>query len=229
MKDIIALLFLIIIASSCSDLQQKLDVKDFYPHDIEVTVNKIKYAGVGTLPYQPQYDFDIKAPGKLDLLMYSTCHRANYKEEGWEDSWLSSKNEGKFSYRPSDDMERHSCPIIIAGYEKIKGRHATAFLDFQDSLNKMPVALICNGNVSNHIGVGVCQSMAGLTQKIKFPVKMLAESAVGCPKPKEDGTDFLINLGRGYCVYNFLAQAKEDNRTYRLTTYGYDEPVLRKD
>ena len=91
------LIFLIALLFGCSDLQQRLDPKTIYPRDIRIEVNSVKGVGTLVVPRLSEYKIKAKTAGNLDLFMYSTCHRAEYQEEAWDEGWFKSKNETEWS------------------------------------------------------------------------------------------------------------------------------------
>lgn len=226
----IKILLLLFLCVACTSVQQKLDPKVHYPKDMALNING--HQGVGTIvvPWAQLYKFQVTARGKLDLGTYSTCHREWYQESAWDDSdWFDDEHKMKFTFMPNA-VERGYCPMQLGGYEKKKGRHSWALVDFEDGSATLPAQVHCNGNTYNSRGVTVCQSRAGLLQKIIFPVEVLTSPDKECPITKnKDGKEFEINLTRGECVYMFLEKDEKSNRIHRLTTYGYDEVILRED
>lgn len=223
------LAFLFLFLVSCADLNQKLDPRVNYPKDLKIKVNGHKGVGTLVVPIAPVYNFEVTSLGKLDLFAYSTCHREKYQEKAWDDGWFSSEYETKFEYRPNA-VERGHCPLQMGAYEKKKGRHGWGLIDFEDGSSNLPALISCNGDAYNSRGVTLCQSKAGLLQKIEFNEPVLYSPPGGCPisKVTEDKI-FEIILPRGECVYMFLEKKKDSNRSHRLTTYGYDEIILRED
>lgn len=218
---------ILVLSTSCTSLNQKLDPKTNWPKDAKLKVNGHKGVGTLVVPQASVYNFEVEARGQLDLFTYSTCHREWYQESAWEEGWFTSEYETKFEYRPNA-VEKGHCPLQMGGYEKKKGRHSWALVDFEDSGTTLPGLVHCNGSSYNSRGVTICQSKAGLLQKIEFTVPVLYSPDQGCPITKviEDKT-FEIVLPRGECVYMFVEKSGE--RVHRLTTYGYDEVILRED
>ena len=223
-----AQLLLLILCCSCSNLQMQLDNTKYYPKDMEIDVDGHKATGAIVVPQRDQYAIAVTAKGKLDLLWYSTCHRSEYKEQAWHKGIFKSKYEARFSYRPNGGMEHQNCQMHITGMEKIKGRHSWGLIDFEDDTATLPALVKCNGSEYNSRGVTVCQSQAGLLQEIEFANE--AQSV----KPKADHCHKLEQLSKGVyryklpkgnCVYIF----KSGDQYHRLTTYGWEEPILRED
>lgn len=219
-RKFIVLIYLII-TSNCSNLNQTLDINKYYPHDIEIKVNNIKGKGIVIAPFSKKYEIRIKAPGKLDLLQWVTCHRSKYQEKAG--SWFSG-SAAYFEYEPQYKEEHDRCDMQIYGYEKVKGRHASAYVLFESAKYKVQARLHCNGSTKYLNGVGGCSSKAGTYQQIEFgsEVKSVKPMADNCPKlPDADKIQF--KLPRGNCTYIF----KEGAKFFRLKTYGWDEPLIR--
>lgn len=219
--------FLLPLALGCS-LQQKLDPSVLYKKDMKVTVNGYQGEGVLVVPKAVNFKIGIEARGNLDLLSYSTCHREVAQEEAWEEGWFESKREANLEYKPSQ-VEAESlgqCPLQFEGYEKKKGRHSWALIHFEDPLYKLPAHVQCNGNVQNYTGISLCQSKAGLLQRVTFAEDVYAVGEDKCPAVPSKGRVFDINIGSGECVYTFQDEQK---RSHKFTSYGYEQIPLRED
>lgn len=221
-------LLLLILCTNCSNLQQALDNKKLYPKDMELNVDGHKGNGTLVVPKRDQYAIALKAKGKLDLLWYSTCHRSQYWEKAWSKGILKSKYEARFPYRPNGRMESRNCQMHIVAMEKVKGRHSWGLVDFEDDQTNLPAVVRCNGNQYNSRGVTVCQSQANLMQEIEFAddTQSVKPKAPHCPKLEQLSKGvYRYKMPKGNCVYIF----KSGDQYHRLTTYGWEEPILRED
>jgi hypothetical protein len=225
MKSIILILSVFIL-SSCA-VNQVLTEKSVYMHDMKIEVNGHKGVGTLVVPMSSLISVKVRAKGKLDLFVWSTCARNISAEAAFDEGMFSSKYETSFEYRPSV-LERTDCAVQLEGYEKIKGRHSWAFIDFEDGTSTLPATITCNGQTYTSKGVTVCQSKKGIRQQVTFAAPVLVGAQDGCPLPfTEDEKTFYVEIGKGACRYNFLE--KEGERNHRITTIGYDEVLLRED
>jgi hypothetical protein len=228
----IFLIYLLLLTTGCGGLHQDLKPVVFYPRDIKLEVNGRKGVGMLVVPQAQAYFFSIESPGKLDMLLWSNCHQAQYQEEAWGDGWFASKYKASFKVFTSSKRELKDCPILLQGYEKVKGRNSTAEVVPEDSDNTIGYYLQCNGSKVKTNGVGACTTKAGLVQELEFPfeVVMADNFKDHCPAPKsKDGKSFSVEIGRGDCVYKFVSKERDVNTQAILKTYGWDEPVIRGD
>ncbi len=196
---------------------------------MKIKVNGHKGVGTLVVPATGVFNFEIEARGKLDAFVYSNCQRHIYQEEAWGEGWFDSAYKTKIEYIPNA-KERGHCPLNFEGYEKKKGRHSWALVDIEDGSANLPALIYCNGSTYNSRGVTVCQSKAGLRQHISFTEEVNVVPPPGCGQlTTKNSKDFDISLGRGECVYIFQEKKKDSNKHHRLTTYGYDEIILRED
>jgi len=207
---------------------QKLDPQKSYKRDMDLTVNGHHAEGMLVVPRASKYDFKIIAKGKLDLFTFTTCHREQTKENAGESGWFSDSKKRELSYVPTPlEAGEISCPVQLGGYEKKKGRHSWGLVEFEHPSLSMPAKIECNGSVMNATGVSVCQSKAGLLERISFSEKMLTSSKGSCPQLKSnDGKVFQFEIQKGQCVYRFLTMAGK-KRYHRLLTFGYEKILIR--
>lgn len=224
---------LILFGTSCSSVQQRLDPSVYYKRDMELRVNGFEGEGVLVVPKAESYKFEIKAKGRLDLFTLTTCHREEALEEAGQKGLFGDRKRVETVYKPVNGIENDGlCAVQLGGYEKVKGRHSWAFIDFENESNPLPARIFCNGNVHNANGVSSCQSREGLLQQIRFTENVDFSHSVECNPPTinggKDGVErFEIKLSRGQCVYVFMR--KSDKAVHRLTTYGYQDVLIRGD
>ena len=206
-----------------------------------VSVNDISFEGMGVVQSADKYEFHIEARGDLDMFILSSCNRDWTKEKawnvkkkvksglfGWGRKLKNQTREIKFEYEPIEEIERTYCPIWFGGYEKEKGRHSWAFVDFRTADLILPARLECNGEVENIKGVGVCQSRKGKTQVIEFEDEMVVSPETRCDIGDNRGTRFEFTLKSDFCVYRFK-RLRSPHLEFRLTTFGYDKILIRED
>lgn len=213
----------------CTSIPQRLDPDLFYKRDMEIRVNGHQGEGVLVIPRASSYNFDIKAQGKLDLFTLTTCHREQTKEHAGDKGWFKNANHRKFEFIPAPlEADSLACPVQLGGYERIKGRHSWAFIDFEHPNLSLPAFLNCNGAQYNTKGVSVCQSKTGLLQEIRFTEQVLWPQENTCIKlMSNDEKKFRFKMPKGQCIFRFVTKSGEE-RWHRMTTIGYQQILIRK-
>ncbi len=236
---------IILFLVSCSGLQipvqQDLQKNTNYRRDMIVTVNNNSFEGMGVVKSSNLYKFHVETRGDLDMFILSSCNRDWTKEKawnvkkkvksglfGWGRKIKDKTREVKFDYRPITDIEKTYCPIWLGGYEKVKGRHSWAFIDFRTPDMSLPARLECNGEATAEKGVGVCQSRTGKTQVIKFSDEMVVSPDARCDLGNNRGIRFEFELKSDFCVYRFK-RIRRPHLEFRLTTFGYDKILIRQE
>lgn len=214
---------------SCTSVPQKLDPDLFYKRDMQISINGHQGEGVLVIPRAPSYNFDIKAQGKLDLFTFTTCHREQTKEQAGDRGWFKDASHRRFKFIPAPiEAELLACPAQLGGYERIKGRHSWAFVDFEHPSLTLPAFLSCNGAQHNTRGVSICQSKAGLIQEIRFTEKVLWPQENTCIKlVSDDEKRFRFKMPKGQCVFRFVTKSNEE-KYHRLTILGYEKILIRE-
>lgn len=234
-------LFLLILFGGCSffeppEVNQNLETKNFYRRDMVINGRE----GVAVLALSDKVSFHIEARGNLDLFTMVTCNQSQTKEKawnvkqkvrsglfGWGRKLVDKQREIKFEYRPNELEKDGYCPIEFGGYEKDKGRHSWGFVDFQTPDATLPATLLCNGERIASKGVSICQSRAGLIQRIKFAEAVKVFPDVACNIGQTEGVVFEFELPRGQCVFRFRSTVT--GREHRLTTLGFEKILIRGD
>lgn len=214
----------------CASIPQKLDAKLFYKRDMEFTVNGYQAEGVLVVPRAKQYDFDIKAKGKLDLFTFTTCHREQTKEKAGRKGWFADKKRRKLTFIPEPiEAEHLACPVQLGGYERIKGRHSWGLVSFEHPSLTLPALVSCNGAHYNTSGVSICQARSGLLMEIKFPKKVIWPKKNVCVKlESKDSKKFRFKMPRGQCGFRFVTMSGKE-QWHRLITVGYEKILIRED
>ncbi len=221
--------FALFITFSCASTSQELDPKVFYKRDMQVKVNGLKGDGILVVPRKTSYNFDITAQGKLDLFTFSTCHREQTREKAGKKGWFADKKRRKLTYVPAPiEAEPASCPVELGGFEKKKGRHSWAFIDFEHPETNLMAHIACNGNVYKSNGVTVCQAYAGSIQEITFTRPVLAAEKNVCTILKsKNSKKFRYKMPKGRCTFRFVTKTGEE-KWHRLTTLGYEKILIRE-
>jgi hypothetical protein len=224
--------------SGCSLLTPRLytpTTEDIYKRDLKVRINGKEYVGVGVLPLMPEYKVEVSPEGKIDRIMWRTCNREEVVDRP-ESGWFSNKY--AFTFKTIIGLEESTaCGLSITVLEEKKRRNGFAMFEFEDRRPEVSLmaTLSCNGVVSKHRGVSICQSAEGLYQQIEFPTPVFHTGASkNCDVMEPvNGNEkiYRFPLARGECSYYFGSQGKSANgkRTlHRLTTIGYtDVPPIK--
>lgn len=186
-----------------------------------ITVNGKTWNGVAIAPFADKYEITVKTSGRMDLFTFTSCHR--------EFTQNDAGNEIKFTYVPTIGIEdTGSCVVRMGGYEKKRGRHAWGLIDFESKGYTTQADIACNGYLYNANGVSVCQSYAGLKQRIRFKYPVKISPSVGCRMlTPVDEMSFDYEIVKGECVYEF--HEPSFNRKFRFTTVGYEQILIRED
>lgn len=214
--------------TGCSLVNQKLDPEKFYRRDIKLEINGEKFDGVAVPKRADEYEIKIKAKGKIDMLTIRSCHREEHFEEP-SSGWFSSGKSFKYTFRPIKGIEDgRGCLLDIGAYEKEKGRHSWATIDFETETENLPAIVMCNGEKWNTDpgSVSICQARTGTIQKIIFDHRVkISPDEERCKvfKTKDEMTyEYLMPLGE--CVVYF---ADKYQNVHRHVSVGYDEILVR--
>lgn len=201
----------------------------------KVEKNKLKFCGVGVLPYKPFYKITVNSPGKLNFFSLTSCHEEDTTENA--DRGIFNKN-GRIKIRYKPDLEQGlACPLYVAAFSK-RQRHAWGILAFEHPRFKLKARMRCNGYTAITNGVSMCQSRNGLVQELVFDEEVkLMDPVLGsggrveeCPsleKTTKDFKRFLFRLPKRECVYGFIG--KKSRKIHKFYAIGYEDIILRGD
>lgn len=221
MKYMLVLFFLL----GCAQYQQELSNKVIYKNDMQIELDGVKYNGNAVIPLKTEYKFTFKSISKMDMLIFTSCHRdVNIENAGGH----FSPKEADFIYRPIYPIETRYCPIKIAAINQ-EGKNTFGQMDIIDSSVSLPAKLTCNGDKSMVNGASFCESLYGLKQMIEFPVEVvISGNNKRCTElVSGDKKQFIFDISMGDCVYNIM-EILPPNREHRLTTKGYQQIILRE-
>jgi len=226
------LVILALCLSSCSMVNQSIDLNIIYRRDIEVTINGERFAGTGVPKKADKYDMVIRAKGVINMLTITTCHREVQIEYG-NPGWFAKGNEVKWTYVPVRGVEdRKGCMMEIGAFEKKKGRHGWAAIDFTNGFESVPATTQCDGFTKVVGSVSICQAKRGLVQRIWFDRRMkVAPDRGECKVFRTDaGEDtyeklYYFQMPDTECTYYF---GDKDGKFHRMTLIGYDSILVRE-
>lgn len=217
------LLFLLLSFFSCSSTPQKLDPVKNYKLDLFIQNKDISFEGIGVLKKKELYTIELEASEKIDILSFRTCSREAIVEDPRRGI---SRKKYLINYRPNEIELEGNCSAIISTFND-KLYYSVAMIDFEDDFFKLPAELICGSLTQTFNGVSVCQERVSSIVRIKFDSEVLTSPDKGCELESGNrGKIFQFNIKSGYCTYDFI-DVKNQSRIHKLTTYGYDEIIMR--
>lgn len=237
--SLVAGLVAIFLGSGCASLPklaQSVDnTPDVYQHMLKVKVNGQIIRGLGVVPLvSPPRKYDVKVypDGQVDRIVIRSCHRivAYDKPGDWWERLTGDTNVAVTIERSPEIEDIGACAMEIDAYMGRKKQASFAVIDFQDSRPEVSLAFTgdCNGEkLSYPMGVGWCQSAAGLVQSFDFPEPVKANST-DCPgvvdKKERAHERWTFPLPKGKCTFYFTANRAHANgmlMTARLNTIGH--------
>lgn len=224
------ILLIALVASGCTQVDQSLSPSKFYKRDVRITYDGVSYLGVAVLPGgKKHYDLEMTFAGQLDLFTFRTCHREVTQEDAGGGRIFGKRNKVAFRYSPVNEIESEDyCAVQIGGYEISGGRHSWGFIDFETPLETLNAKAMCNGRTQFFNGVSVCQSPAGLLQKVVFERPVTVKHTDDCPELLTiDDKTFDIYPPLGRCVYSFRS-IEEPRDFHRMTIIGYEDILIRR-
>jgi hypothetical protein len=209
-------------------------------HDLWVTVNGVNFQGVGVAERSPKYEITVWPEGSIDRIIWRTCNREEVVDKPKNGFWerVQGNNTYKFTIEPTKDLEDgRSCALEITVLEERQRRNGFAVIDFEDprEMVRLPAVLKCNGQTRIGNGVSICQSAAGLIQRIEFNEPAINRGApAGCDVMKSaDERIYEFAIPEGPCTYYFVSASRrtEDGKqrlVHRLNTIGYKSVPYRE-
>lgn len=204
------------------------DPNKIFKYDLKGTVNGVPFDGSGVIPWSDVYNFKIISRVDVDLFTVSSCHRDFSVESAISIGWFQKKRGYEYEYRPADGIENSgSCLVRIGAYNRDKGASAWGIVDFETKEANLPAQNVCNGNSAQTNGVSVCQSRAGLIQRLVFPVAVHHSDNIEarCNLKSTDGKTWEYLMPQGECVIAF--KELNGSKIHRHTTVGYTDILIR--
>lgn len=236
-RAIIMLFFLILLASLITGCQmapasgQVATAHEgvVYKYDMHGTVNGVSFDGVGVIPYSDAYKMHIESLVDVDLISITSCHRDFSAESAIKIGWFKTKRGYDYDFNPAPGIENEgSCLVRTTSLNKDKGLNAWGIVDFETPGETLPATSYCNGRVDKTNGVSICQTRAGLIQKISFevPVRLSALIESRCQMSSSDNKNWVYKLQSGECVIAFQ-EIDGKKRFHRHTTVAYTDIFVR--
>jgi hypothetical protein len=225
------LVFIAMLLGSCASLgPANLEKSVYYKNDMTLTINGKAFQGMAVAPKAKSYDIYALSQSEMDVISIQSCNREVEFNSNVSQGWFDPRKGFKYTYTPDSIEDVSSCPLHITGFDKDKGQHSWAFLDFQNLNQNLPAHMVCNGSTIDVVGVGTCQSHQGLRQEITFPVAVeIADTTLEsrCKIPQSvDGKVWSFKIPDKECVLPFVEMDKP-HRIFQLDLIGYEQIVIR--
>jgi hypothetical protein len=229
------ILFILLI--SCATVQPPFDTEAFknglYRKEVVLSVDGKTGLGALTVPKKEKYDIWLSSLGNMDLFRITTCHRETIlKGVGFKGNFLGIGKNDKLTnikYSPVKDIEDNgTCPVEFGFYEKKKGRHSWGVLIIESNNLLLPSTTKCNGETLENSGVSVCQSRAGLIQRIVFSEAVVFQIPKnGCKYDFKitDNKVFEYRMPEGECMVYFQ-EINDNGRIAEHYDYGYKKILV---
>lgn len=202
-------------ATSCSTAPaQQLETNKNYRMDLDMEVNGVRRVGTVVVPKADVYHIHVRTDPAPEIVTINSCSR--------EVTLLKQNKDFTYDYTPNDVEASGYCLIRIQASAQKKWYTAGA-IDIVDPTVTEYARLFCNGGSEVTTGVGMCQSRAGLYQKVRFLAPMVAGNPKECDQPTStDGFEWTFKTPKGSCPVKFWTKAAPF-KYYRLDVFGYDE------
>lgn len=203
--------------ASCSSNYANLSLDKTYMMELDLEIDGVKAKGVYEAPIKKEsYKINISLQEKPHVVKINSCHRE-----------VVLRDPGKyftFIYNPVPSLETGGgCFLEISAFTE-SGYNQWGAVDFNNGETLVGI-LGCNGMGYIYKGSSVCQSRVGLVQTITFNSNVLVYAPDRCPKMKKvTEKTFTFDMGKDKCIYLFVDENKAE---HRLTTFGYDEVLLK--
>lgn len=202
-----------------------------YRADLILTIDGAWFDGVGVTILDGEKIITIDSQINLDRIEVETCARqevcqnnkycsSNFSVQN--DWWGNPGRHATYTFTPSDVEKTESCPLHIKVYDK-KVLAAWGFIAFRNG-ESLPGHFTCNGEGVTYAGHSVCQTKAGLIQRLTFlsPIEDF-DADKECNLKKLDEKTFEIRPSLGLCTAKFYSEKK----WHGLDIIGYDEVITR--
>lgn len=200
--------------------------------DMFGTINGQSFTGAGVIPIANSYDMKISSRADVNMIMVQTCHRNFTADDVIKQGWLQQNRTYDYKWTPAPGIEDSgSCLIRIGSYNKnVGGQNAWAIIDVETPDMTLPAVNECDGDLSEVKGVSMCQTKAGLIERLIFDVPVKVDTAaipVQCRGLLDlAGKVWEYQAGLGECVVIF-DEVAVPHRMHRHTTEGYNNVIYR--
>jgi hypothetical protein len=202
----------------CSSLQQH-ETSAHYKRALQVSVNGIKFAGVGVAAFSNSYKIVVINHKKMDFLSIQSCSRSiDIEGPYFKKRVMKNRKEYHFTYSPLDFERECLLQFIVADKD---GEHTVSTIAFEPKDAKLKADIDCNGVPTLATGESLCQSKAGLLQRITFGKSVLASKGCGFAIRSAKEFKFPLPLGDYQCVF-----MDENQEMFVFRGYGWNRILL---
>lgn len=237
MTKLIPILFVFLV--SCAGRPPSLRPDIEYQRDLFFSVQywdskkkewgeKSKFVGVAVIKKSERYRVELFAPGEVDMMTLSSCHREiktpNPEKSG---GWFQDKKYAfEFSADQLIELDK-PCAINLGVYEKERGRHGWAMMAIEHKDANLSAQTRCNGEIKMNGGTSFCQAKESLVQMISFDRPVMTTFYGNCVlKTPLDGKVWEYIMPRGKCILHFF-DAKDERVEHIHYLFGYDSIPIR--
>jgi hypothetical protein len=227
--DVISVLFLCVVTASCTGndasagfLNRTIAAK--YRYDMDIDVKGTKKNGVTVLDMDKGFDLSLSWKYSAELIKIMSCHREIVVESN---KIFKGKKGYRWVYYPNAVESSGYCPLHIGAYD-LHGQHSWGYISFRADpvLERLLAKVVCSGETEEIRGVSVCQSRAGLIQKIEFKERVVYDTPKGCLPPIEVAPNaYEVQASPGICIYTFTGVSKG---VHRFELLGYSQVLYRE-
>jgi hypothetical protein len=207
-----------------SPMNQKFD---FYRAEMLISIGDRSYRGLAITPLpkpNTQLQVTIQSPITLDRLEISTCSRhVVMREVDKQGGWFgrsSSSYSMTYTYDPTPTELEGNCPIHFEAFSK-DVQKAWGMLFFRDD-QALPSEMDCNGQHWSFSGLSICQTKAGMEERMTFAVPVTFAATDNCIITTTDKLNYLVRSTGGFCKATFSDGTKFND----LVLLGYNQVVI---
>lgn len=208
-----------------------------YEADLFGSVDGIPFQGVFVGQSQPSHTFVIQSKTDVNVMTIQSCHRYLHFEDVIKTGWFRANRGFQTSFDAAPEIETTGyCVIRLAAYSKQVGAgEAYGIGIFKNEKFDLPAINICNGAEGQTSGSSVCQTMAGLVERLKFPGQVVTARPLPdgsglipqmCKGKLIDATTFEYEMPQGECIIAFGEVAKP-HRHYIHLARGFTKTQYR--
>ena len=183
------------------------------------------------------HTFLINSKTDVNVMTIQSCHRYLHFEDVIQTGWFKANRGFQTSYTDAPGIEDTGyCVVRLGAFSKQVGAgEAYGIGIFHSSQFNLPATNICNGASGQAEGTSICQSMAGLTERLRFTGQVITA------KPSPDGSGIIPNMCKGKfidattfeytvptgeCIIAFAEVAKP-HRKYIHLARGFSKTIYR--
>lgn len=204
--------------------------------DLSGTLDGVQWSGTAVGEDFQKHDIKIQSKTDVNYMTIQSCHRFEKYEDVIKTGWFKSNRGFEYIYSESPGLEDTGfCVLRLAAFSKQVGAgEAYGIMLFHNRKFQLWSENICNGADQPVTGSGMCQSMSGLVQHIKFKSQVVTAgngpdgNAIPgqCNGKFIDANTFEYTVPTGECIAVFMTTAQPHQFGIYLV-YGFDKSQYR--